>query len=98
MTDKEKLIELMKQVKFPAFPYGGLDVQVEHQLPQHGFEAIADHLITNGVKIQKEVHFYDVGTDEFYGRWIRCSVCGSEMNPIGSKFCCKCGAKVLEVI
>lgn len=45
------LINLMKEVKFPAFPGGSLDVSVAYQLPEHAFEAIADNLIANGVTI-----------------------------------------------
>lgn len=46
---KERLITLMKEVKFPSFPGGGLDVLVGNQLPEHAFETIADNLIANGV-------------------------------------------------
>ena len=46
---KEKLIELMKEVKFSPFPSGGLDVSVAEQLPDLAFDAIADHLIGHGV-------------------------------------------------
>lgn len=49
MGEKEKLIALMKDVVFPAFPGGGLDVKLKNQLPEHGFEAIADALIAGGV-------------------------------------------------
>lgn len=49
--EREQLIALMKEVVFPAFPGGGLDVSVANQLPEHAFEAIAEHLIANGVTI-----------------------------------------------
>lgn len=49
---REKLIALMKEVKFPSFPSGGLDVSVANQLPDHAFEAIANHLISCGVTIR----------------------------------------------
>lgn len=51
MGEKEKLIALMKDVVFPAFPGGGLDVKVKNQLPEHGFEAIAEALIAAGVVV-----------------------------------------------
>ncbi len=46
---KEQLIRLVKEVKFPTFPGGTPDVSVEYQLPDHAIEAIANHLISNGV-------------------------------------------------
>lgn len=47
---RDRLIELIKQVKFTPFKDGGgLDISVKHQLPDHAFEAIADHLLANGV-------------------------------------------------
>ena len=47
---RERLIELIKEVKYTPFKDGGgLDVRVEHQLPEHAFEAIADHLLAEGV-------------------------------------------------
>ena len=50
MDQKKQIIKLIKEVKFRPFPNGGgLDVSVKHQLPDHAFEAIADHLIANGM-------------------------------------------------
>lgn len=48
-TSKKRIIQLIKEVKFPAFPGGAADVSVEHQLPEHAFEAIADHLVANSI-------------------------------------------------
>lgn len=45
---KQRLIALMKSVKFPPFPGGNCDVRVEHQLPDHAFDAIADIIIADG--------------------------------------------------
>ena len=45
---KQRLITLMKSVKFPPFPGGNCDVRVEHQLPEHAFDAIADTIIADG--------------------------------------------------
>ena len=47
---RDRLIELIKEVKFAPFKDGGgLDVSVKHQLPEHAFKAIADHLLAEGV-------------------------------------------------
>ena len=59
---REKIIALMKEVVFPAFPGGGLDVKFKDQLPEHGFRAIADHIIANGVTFATD---NNVG-----GKWI----------------------------
>lgn len=49
---RERLIELIKEVKYTPFKDGcGLDVSVEHQLPDHAFEAIADRLLAEGVVV-----------------------------------------------
>jgi len=45
---KERLIAVMKSVKFPPFPGGDDDVRVEHQLPDHAFEAIAEAILADG--------------------------------------------------
>ena len=50
MKDRDRLVELMKEVKFTPFREGGgLDVSVKDQLPDHAFEAIAYHLLESGV-------------------------------------------------
>ena len=50
MNERERLTELMKEVKFTPFKDGGgLDVSVRHQLPDHAFEAIADNLLESGI-------------------------------------------------
>ena len=70
MSQKKQIIELMKEVKFRPFPNGGgLDVSVEHQLPDHAFEAVADHLIANGMfippcKVGDIVYIIDDGDGE----------------------------------
>lgn len=49
MNDREKLVGLMKAVKYPVFPHSDnmADFGVQHS--DHVFEAVADHLIANGV-------------------------------------------------
>lgn len=50
MKDRDRLVELMKEVKFTPFrDGGGLDVSVKYQLPDHALEAIAYHLLVSGV-------------------------------------------------
>lgn len=45
---KERLISAMKSVKFSPFPGGTSDIRVEHQLPDHAFEAIAEAILADG--------------------------------------------------
>ena len=50
MNDIDRLVELIKEVKFTPFKDGGgADVSVKHQLPDHAFEAIAYKLLESGV-------------------------------------------------
>lgn len=45
---KKRIIELMKQVQYEPFP-GSFPVYVVELLPEHAFEAIADHLVKNSI-------------------------------------------------
>ena len=71
---RERLIELMKEVKFKPFREGGgLDVSVKHQLPEHAFEAIADHLLSEGVivppvKVGQTVYVVGFASEEIVKR------------------------------
>lgn len=47
--ERDRMIALMKEVRFPPFPGGGLDVNVADQLPDHAFEAVVEHLMANGI-------------------------------------------------
>ena len=47
-TSKKRIIELMKEVKYAPFP-GSLPVTVGDQLPEHAFDAIAEHLVKNSI-------------------------------------------------
>lgn len=47
-TSKTRIVKLMKEVKYEPFP-GSLPVTVGDQLPEHAFEAIADHLVKNSI-------------------------------------------------
>lgn len=44
---KNKIIQLIKEVKYSPFPGGSSDVCVGNQLPDHVFELIADHLLSD---------------------------------------------------
>ena len=84
MDDREKLIELLDQAIEAEFPW-------DHNGP------VADHLIANGVVIQKEGEWIYI---ENYP-WVemcRCSVCGYEMDDESlTHYCPKCEAKMKEV-
>ena len=84
MDDREKLIELIESAR-----YWGSNTSAE----------IADHLIANGVVIQKQGEWeesanYDVGF------WV-CSVCNFTSEATAApklyKYCPSCGAKMREV-
>lgn len=46
---RERLIELIKKAYTPIKDGFGLYVRLEHQLPECVFEAIADHLLAEGI-------------------------------------------------
>lgn len=46
---KERLIKLLKEVKYPAFKNGDFNYCFGTQHPEHVFEIVAEHLIENGV-------------------------------------------------
>lgn len=94
MTDKEKLFELIGQVQDC-----GCDVTDVVKMTYVENNVLIDHLIKNGVTIQKR------------GRWIpasdvgdccyRCNVCGKVIDHYcdeDDNYCSRCGAKMdLEV-
>lgn len=48
---KEKLVKLMKEVRYPVFPNSDnmADFGIQHS--DHVFETVADHLLANGVTV-----------------------------------------------
>ena len=105
MTDRKKLVELMKAVKYPVFPnsYNTADFGTQHS--DHVFEAVADHLIANGVTVQKRGRWIPVflrGMDTTFA----CSECSREIEVCNDYFGrptahvakkyphCHCGAKM----
>lgn len=79
MDIKEKLVELIQRA------VGGC--------ARHWASLIADHLIANGVTVQKTTHLVCTGNDEYYGPFGICHNCETD-NICGSKFCRECGAKI----
>ena len=49
MSQKTKLIELMKGVRYPAFSHGGMDFKFGVQHSDHVFELVAEKLLSNNV-------------------------------------------------
>lgn len=81
MSDREKLIELIESAR-----YWGSNTSAE----------IADHLIANGVVIQKQAEWIE--ETETYGRtFYRCSRCNTTSRFGRPKQCRYCGSKMREV-
>ena len=84
MNDRENLIELIDSAR-----YWGSNTSAE----------VADHLIANGVVIQKQGE-WEESTNYDVGFWV-CSVCNftSEATAASKlyKYCPSCGAKMKEV-
>lgn len=79
-TQKEKLIGLVKEVRYSPFPGGALDVSVANQLPEHAFEAIAEHLIANGVVVREKGRWIAVNECCNHAKEFRCSACGETVD------------------
>lgn len=88
MPDKEKLIDLIGQKIESVW---GVDDDDIMGIACESFEKLADHLLANGVTIQK------------HGRWLgepgyfKCSCCGKYGGDCGyetSAYCPNCGAKM----
>ena len=86
MNDREKLIELLTEV-IRDFSY----------FNRHRIGIFADHLIANGVVIQKQSEW--VCTDIFpWGDVYRCLECGCDVDVTQlTNYCPDCGAKMKEV-
>ena len=82
MDDREKLIELIESAR-----YWGSNTSAE----------IADHLIANGVVIQKQAEW--ICTETYpWGDIYSCSKCGFEMDDeLRTDYCPNCGAKMRGV-
>lgn len=51
MTEKEKLVKLMKEAEYPVFPNSDIMLDLGVQHPDHVFESVARHLLANGVTV-----------------------------------------------
>ena len=85
---KEKLAVLVEQSEKAYSKF----VHETSYMPNKS-EFIADHLIANGVTVQRTTHLFCTGNDEYYGPWGNCHNCGTD-NICGSKFCRECGARI----
>ena len=87
---REKLIELLCSVEY------GNGSLIGNNFQKGFIEKIADHLIANGVTIQKEGKLYwkPVGK----GTWnLTCSACDSHLGcRENAKYCPECGAKFVK--
>jgi hypothetical protein len=88
MTDRDRLIELIRQV-----PYG---VSVGAKFEQYFCEKLADYLLANGVIVQKQGEWVSCGLDHNDMEIIKCSECGRKQFGY-SKHCANCGAKMKEL-
>ena len=105
MSDKEKLIELMKAEYFPVTSGFGTEEQARWLLTletEVNWEDIADHLIANNVVIQKQAEWIEHPHFNFEGGYsgsdYECSECHYNddiYEPL--PFCPNCGAKMKEV-
>lgn len=105
MADREKLIELLKEVEYAPLPGTPLKSKVKDQFHNHVFEIIADHLISNGVVVQ-ECGLWNIVEEpncvDTQGRPCKhaeCSVCGFTWSDLYSvknyfKSCPHCGKKL----
>lgn len=102
MSDREKLIELIKEAYCPVMCGFADEEKVKWLLEldiAYNWEDVADHLIANGVIIQKQGE-WEESTNYDVGFWV-CSVCNftSEATAASKlyKYCPNCGAKMKEV-
>lgn len=86
---REKLIELVNAV-LRCLPWG--------EISSHTAGDVADHLIANGVTVQKEGKLYWKPVGE--GIWnLTCSACDSHLGCRESaKHCPECGAKFVKQV
>ena len=99
MDVREKLVELLKEA-----PYNIFDNKLGGMLFDSCIAMIADHLITNGVTVQK--CGYWISLTDCANAGVYCSVCHKKVykedyaccnrkNKLRSDYCPHCGAKML---
>lgn len=96
MTTRDKLITLMKEVQYPAFPNGKPDYNFGTQHPDHVFQLVAIHMISNNVVIQEEGEWingrYHEQFQDSYEE--QCSACKKWSLEYGKPYCPNCGARM----
>ena len=99
MDVRKKLVELLKEA-----PYNIFDNKLGGMLFDSCIAMIADHLITNGVTVQK--CGYWISLTDCANAGVYCSVCNKKVykedyawcnrkNKLRSDYCPHCGAKML---
>ena len=99
MDVREKLVELLKEA-----PYNIFDNKLGGMLFDSCIAMIADHLITNGVTVQK--CGYWISLTDCSNAGVYCSICNKKVykedyawcnrkNKLRSDYCPHCGAKML---
>lgn len=99
MDVREKLVELLKEA-----PYNIFDNKLRGMLFDSCIAMIADHLISNGVTVQK--CGYWISLTDCANAGVYCSVCNKKVykedyawcnrkNKLRSDYCPHCGAKML---
>ena len=88
MGDRDRLIELLAQKQDYGVELGAHRVIIDN-------DVLADHLIANGVIVQKQGEWVSCGIDNNDMEIIKCSECGRKQFGY-SKFCATCGAKMNE--
>lgn len=99
MDVREKLVELLKEA-----PYNIFDNKLGGMLFDSCIAMIADHLITNGVTVQK--CGYWISLTDCANAGVYCSICNKKVykedyawcnrkNKLRSDYCPHCGAKMM---
>ena len=102
MDVREKLVELLSNIYFLMID--GPDTIGEYTIPHKFKEKIADHLISNGVTVQK--CGYWISLTDCANAGVYCSVCNKKVykedyawcnrkNKLRSDYCPHCGAKMM---
>lgn len=77
MTDREKLIQLFKEVEYTPFPDMTMKSNLANQFTDYALNCIADYLISNGITFNRigqwKTHISDDGYVHHF-----CSECGTD--------------------
>ena len=95
MGDRDRLIKLIQEAEDDYMVYEMGAQALAIGIFKSREEYIADHLIANGVIVQKQGEWVSCGIDNNDMEIIKCSECGRKQFGY-SKFCATCGAKMKE--